>query len=249
MNELVSIITPTYNAEKFIKYTIESVLCQDYENWELIIIDDCSKDTSREIVEEYMKLDKRIKMIALTKNSGVANARNNGINNAKGRYIAFLDSDDLWYANKLSIQISFMKREKCAFSYTGYEWINEDGAKLGKLIEVPTKINYNKLLRGNLIGCLTVIIDKEKIKNIEMPLIRHEDYAAWLNILKTGVEAYGINENLALYRRTLNSLSSNKIKTIFWTWNIFRNSQDIRILKSIIHMIQFIFTKMFKYVT
>ena len=233
MRELVSIITPVYNAEKYLRNTIESVIKQDYANWELIIVDDYSKDKSRLIIEQYMESEKRIKLIALDQNRGVTFARNTAIKAANGRYIAFLDSDDLWHPNKLSIQLDFMQKNNYGFSFSSYEWMNADGTRFNKIIEAPSVVDYHRLLRGgNPIGCLTVMIDKEQVGDIEMPDLRHEDYAAWLSITKNGVIAYGITQNLALYRKSNDSLSSNKFKTIIWTWNVYRKNQKLSLLKS-----------------
>ncbi|MED4300185.1 glycosyltransferase family 2 protein [Geobacillus stearothermophilus] len=248
MDDLVSIVTPVYNAEKYLKYTIESVINQDYDNWELIIIDDCSKDNSRLIAERYMKKDKRIKLISLEKNRGVAYARNIGIKAAKGRYIAFLDSDDLWYPNKLSKQLDFMKKNDYYFTFSSYELINDEGIRLNKVIKAPNIVDYKRLLKGNPIGCLTVMIDKKRIEDIEMPEIRHEDYATWLNITKNGNIAYGLNEILALYRKSRNSLSSNKIKAIIWTWNIYRKNQKLGLLRSTKCWGMYVFNTLLKYI-
>ncbi len=248
MSDLVSIITPAYNAEKYLKQTIESVLAQDYKNWELLIIDDCSHDSSELIAIEYKKLDERIKLISLEKNSGVAYARNIGIMAAKGRYIAFLDSDDMWCPNKLSKQIEFMEKNEYAFTFSGYEWIDYGGKKLNKIVHVPTKVDYKRLLNGNPIGCLTVIVDKNKISKIEMPNVRHEDYATWLTLANSGIAAYGINENLAMYRKTNNSLSSNKIKAISWTWNIYRTNEKLGFLTSVKCLVMYMFNTTLKYV-
>jgi len=227
MGDLVSIITPVYNAEKYLKDTIESVINQDYDNWELIIVDDCSKDGSRLIIERYMELDKRIKLISLEKNKGVAFARNTGIKAAKGRYVAFLDSDDLWLPQKLEKQISFMLEKNAYISFTAYELINESGKRLNKIINVPALVDYRRLLKENIMGCFTVIIDMEKINNIEMPIVKHEDYATWLRILKDNVKAYGLNEVLGYYRKVNNSISANKYKSAKWVWNIYRNVEKL----------------------
>lgn len=234
MNDLVSIITPVYNSKKYLKDTIESVINQDYDNWELILVDDCSTDNSNLIIKTYIKIDERIRLISVGKNSGVANARNRGIEAANGRYIAFLDSDDLWHSNKLSRQLAIMKKNGYQFTFTSYELIDDEGINLNRVIRVPNVVDYERLLRGNPIGCLTVIIDKQKINKIHMPIIRHaEDYATWLNILKNGVTAYGINENLALYRKSSNSLSSNKFKTIRCIWNVYRKDQELSLISTI----------------
>ena len=160
--KLVSIITPSYKSEKFISQTIESVLGQTYQNWEIIIVDDVSPDNSNKIIEEYSKKDSRIKLIKLEKNSGAAVARNIAIEESKGRYIAFLDADDIWKPEKLEKQIEFMRKNNYAFTYTAYEKVDENGVVFGK-IGVPLKVSYNQLLRTCVIGCLTAVYDREKL--------------------------------------------------------------------------------------
>ncbi|HRS68168.1 MAG TPA: glycosyltransferase, partial [Paludibacteraceae bacterium] len=162
MNQLVSIITPAYNSSKFIEETIQSVLAQTYTDWELLITDDCSTDITLEIVEKYAAQDSRIKFFVLDQNSGAAAARNNSLARAQGKYIAFLDSDDLWLPQKLAWQLSYMQEHDCAFSFSDYTLMNEDGVDLNKVIHAPKKINYHHYLRNTIIGCLTVMIDKEK---------------------------------------------------------------------------------------
>ncbi|WP_195939936.1 glycosyltransferase family 2 protein [Romboutsia sp. 1001713B170131_170501_G6] len=237
---LVSIITPMYNSGKFIRNTIESVLKQTYEDWEMIIVDDCSKDESPEIVKSYTKKDERIKYIRVSENKGVSNARNVALKNASGRYIAFLDSDDIWEITKLEKQIRFMKEKNCAISFTSYELINEENQKLNKVVGVPKSVDYKTLLKGNVLGCLTVVIDKSKLNfDIKMSGVRHEDYVLWLSILKRGYIAYGLDEVLAQYRKSLTSLSGNKIKSAMWTWNIYRNIEKIPLYKSIYYFVNY----------
>ena len=161
--ELISIIVPVYNSEKFIKDTIKTVEEQTYENWELLLVNDCSTDNSKKIIEEYEKKDKRIKLIDLEQNSGAAIARNTGIDRANGKYIAFLDSDDLWEKEKLEKQIKFIKKNNCVFSFTGYEFANEDGIGNGRVVTVPFKINYKQALKNTTIWTSTVIFDVEKL--------------------------------------------------------------------------------------
>ncbi|HHD2971041.1 glycosyltransferase [Clostridium perfringens] len=234
MKEKISIITASYNAERFIKNTIESVLKQTYQNWEMIIIDDCSSDNTESIVNRYVELDKRIKFFKLEKNSGAAIARNLGINKANGEFIAFLDSDDLWDENKLEKQIEFMKERKIGFSFTGYRLMKENGELLNKEIMVPEKVDYNSLLKNTIIGCLTVMIDKRIIGEFKMPELRAgQDTATWLSILRKGNIAYGYNEILASYRLVNGSISSNKMKALKRTWNIYRNVENLSLYKSI----------------
>lgn len=240
MENLVSIITPMYNSERYVEFTIKSVQDQTYNNWEMIIIDDCSKDSSVKIVEKFISEDNRIKIIKLTKNSGVANARNEGIINAKGDFIAFLDSDDLWHPNKLKVQINFMKKYNYIFTYTAHGYIDENNNIIRGSFKVPKTINYRTLLKGNAIHCLTVIIDRRVVNSLTMPNIKHEDFATWLYLLKNYNIANGINENLAIYRKSLNSLTSNKIKSAIWTWNIYRNYEKLSLLKSLYYFINYI---------
>ena len=237
---LVSIITPMYNSGKFIKDTIDSVINQTYQDWEMIIVDDCSTDISPEIVKYYAENESRIKYIRTEQNGGVSKARNTALKNADGQYIAFLDSDDIWDIEKLEKQINFMKEKDCAISFTSYELIDEENKKLNKVVRVGESIDYKTLLKGNILGCLTVIIDKSKLDfEIKMSGVRHEDYALWLSILKRGYIAYGIDEVLAQYRKSLTSLSGNKVKSAMWTWNIYRNVEKIPLHKSIYYFINY----------
>lgn len=230
---LVSIIMPCYNSEKYISQSIESVLNQTYNNFELIIVDDCSTDKSRDIIKEFAIKDKRIKYEFSKVNEGVSITRNKAIEKAKGTYIAFLDSDDIWFPNKLDTQVNFMEDNRIEFSCCDYELISEQGIKLNKKVSVPRTTNYNNLLRYNTIGCLTVMINKEKIKNIHMKDIYHEDYIAWLDIAKQGYIIYGIQETLALYRKQKSSISSNKLNAAKYTWYVLRHVENISFIKSI----------------
>lgn len=233
-NDLVSIIVPVYNSEKFIKDTIKTVKEQTYENWELILVNDCSTDNSKEIIEEYEQKDKRIHLINLEKNSGAAIARNTGIEKANGKYVAFLDADDLWNKEKLEKQVKFMKDNDYEFTFTGYEFADENGKGNGKIVKVPEKINYKQALKNTIIWTSTVIFDARKINRnlIKMPNVKSEDTATWWNILKTNHIAYGVNEVLSYYRRTNGTLSSNKIEAIKRIWNLYRNVEDLSLFYS-----------------
>lgn len=185
---LVSIITPMYNSEKFIEATIKSVLNQTYQEWEMLIIDDCSTDNSPNIVKSYMQQDSRIKCIKTETNKGVSNARNLALSKATGQFIAFLDSDDQWNSSKLEKQVNFMLENDYVISFTSYELMDENDKKLNKVIKVPPNVDYKRLLKGNILGCLTVVIDKSKLDfEIRMSGVRHEDYVLWLSILKKGI--------------------------------------------------------------
>ena len=248
VDNLVSIITPAYNAAEYIAETIESVLAQTYPKWEMLIVNDCSKDNTAEIVQSYADKDNRIKLINLEQNSGAAVARNTGIKNAKGRYIAFLDSDDLWKKEKLQKQLNFMQQNGYAFTFTAYEHFKNKKENTQSVVNILKSLNYKQALKGNKIGCLTVMLDRKQIKNIEFRKQKHEDYILWLNILKTGITAYGLNESLALYRTgNSKSVSSNKFKSALWTWKVYRDTQNIDFFKSIYYMYFYIFNGMTKH--
>lgn len=230
---LVSIVTPVYNSEKFISETIDSIQNQTYKHWELILVDDCSSDNSYDIISEYIKNDKRIRYIKLEKNSGAAVSRNTGIKNARGRFIAFLDSDDIWLPEKLEKQVKYMLDKKIGFTFTSYRYMKEDGTKTNKVAKAPYKINYNGLLKNTIIGCSTVVLDRQIVGDFLMPLVRKgQDTATWLMILRNQKYAYGIEEILVDYRLVGNSLSSNKIKALKRTWNIYRSVEKINVFKS-----------------
>lgn len=230
---LVSIITPMYNSENTISRTIESVLSQTYTDWEMIIIDDCSTDKSPEIVKKYQQSDNRIRYYKKEEQTGVAKSRNEAIRLSRGYYLAFLDSDDIWKDNKLEKQIDFMEKNKAGFCYCACAVIDENGSPTGKVRNVKKYADYKILLKGNFIPCLTVVVMRSLFNGIEFPEIPHEDYAAWLSVLKKGVKAYGINEVLAYYRVNRKSVSSNKFKAALWTWDIYRKQEKIPLVKSV----------------
>lgn len=234
--ELVSIVVPVYNSEKFIKETVETVRAQDYQNWELLLVNDCSTDNSKDEIKKYEKEDSRIRLIDLKENSGAAIARNTGMKEAKGKYIAFLDADDLWKNTKLKKQIEFMQKNDYEFTYTGYEFADENGNKLGKVVKVPEKINYKQALKNTTIFTSTVMFNVDKLGKelINMPNVRRgQDTATWWKVLKTGIIAYGLQESLSMYRRSNNTLSSNKIKALKRTWNLYRNVERLSFFSSL----------------
>lgn len=208
---LVSIITPIHNGEKTVRETIESVLSQNYKNYEMIIVDDVSTDNSVKIIKEYQTNDKRIKLFQLEKQGGASVARNYALKQAKGKYIAFLDCDDLWYQEKLEKQINFMEKNNIDFCYADYEYINDKSEKLNKYRKCPNKVSYLTMLLGCSVGCLTVVYNREKVGNINISKIKkRNDYAIWclaLKRVKVGFKCDGI---LSMYRKSDNSLSSGK---------------------------------------
>ncbi len=237
--DLVSIITPSYNSERFISQSIESVLAQTYPHWEMLIIDDKSQDDSNKIVERYMQKDNRIKLIKMDNNSGPAIARNKGIELAQGRYIAFLDSDDVWLPEKLETQIKFMKENNVQLCYASYYIIDGNGA-IKSIFNIPKKrVNYRDLLKTSIIGNLTAVVDVQSIGKFYMEDVGHEDYTLWLKILKHIDYAYGIDEPLAKYRILSRSISRNKLKTASWQWNVYRNIEKLDLISSIYYFIHY----------
>jgi len=246
-NELVSIITPSYKSKRFISETIESVLSQTYQNWEMIIVDDVSPDNSNEIIEEYCKKDGRIKLIKLEKNSGPAAARNRAIEGAKGRYKAFLDADDFWKPEKLEKQLLFMDENDLAFTYSSYDLIDEDSNDLGTFT-TKENISYSGTLKTCSVGCLTAIYDTNKLGKVFMPnILKRQDYGLWLKILKKIGSTKGILEPLAIYRIRRNSISSNKIKAAQYQWKIYREVEKLNLFQSVYYFAQYAYNGFKKY--
>ena len=230
---LVSVITPAFNAEKYINEAIDSVLSQTYKDIELIVVDDCSSDRTQSIVEEYIRLDDRVKYIRMQSNYGVAEARNNGIRLAQGRFIAFLDSDDIWLPEKIERQIKFMQEKNASLIFSAYEKINEDGDVFG-VVTVPERVAYSQLLKTCVIGCLTAMYDVKKLGKVYMPLsTRREDFATWLSILKEIDYAFGSQEVSAKYRVYSAQSSSKKLKMAYENWNLYRGIEKLSFLKSL----------------
>lgn len=234
MDNLVSIVVPMHNAKNYIKHTVQSVLDQTYENWELILVDDCSTDETLEVLENFVDTlpetqKTKIRLIKLSDNVGAANTRNAGTKTAQGRYLCFLDADDLWLPTKLERQLSFMREKEVAFSFMNYEFGDADAARTGKVVNVPERILYRQALQNTTIFTSTVMFDIEKVglANLMMPDIKSEDSALWFRLLRTGMVAYGIPETLVIYRRPANSLSSNKVEAIKRIWNLYRKSEGL----------------------
>lgn len=238
-DDLVSIIIPVYNSAKYIKETIESIEKQSYKNYEAIFVDDKSLDGSLEIIKEYGKNNNRIKIVELNKHRGVSKARNIGIRLSKGRYLTFLDSDDVWLENKLERQINFIKNNNYEFVYCSFKYMNDNGTKISKTIKTKKETNYNQTLKDCRISTITTMIDLEKIpkRYCYMPDVINEDIITWWKILKKGYKAYGQNEVLAYYRQTKNSRSSKKYMTALYRWRAYRKIEKLSLLKTIYYFI------------
>ena len=241
--KLVSIITPSYNCEEYIEETIQSVLSQTYSNWEMLIVDDCSTDRSCSIINKYCSLDSRIKLFILNTNSGPAVARNLAITKAKGTFLAFLDSDDIWTINKLKTQLQFMQENHSSFSFTAYQYLSKTGKINPHIIHVPSTITYSGLLKETVIACLSVIYNASELGKsyFDTSLNKHEDYQYWLEILKTINKADGLDEPLSYYRVRENSLSGNKISAASYVWKIQRQYQHIPFFKALYNFSNYAF--------
>lgn len=235
MNErnLVSIIMPAYDAEKFIRESIDSVLSQTYKNWELLVVNDCSKDDTEKIVKEYCEFNCKIKLFNNDKNSGPAITRNKAIKHAKGKFIAFLDSDDVWLPEKLEIQISTMLENGYVFTYTDYHRISENGLTPGKIIRTPNKLSYFQLLRNTAITTSTVILNVNATGKIVMRDTYYDDFTCWLEVMKRGFIAYRVKEDLLKYRIAPLSISRNKINSAKHVWYTYRSVEGLGLLFSI----------------
>jgi len=246
---LVSIIMPAFNAGKTVEKSIKSVLNQTYKDWELIVINDGSTDNTKEIVKRLMKKEKRIHLISPKKNIGCALARDEGIKASNGRWVAFLDADDLWLQNKLKAQIAFHQKNKIALSFTQYRRINILG-HLGRIIKSPSEVTYTSLLKSNVIANSTALIDRQNvsIKKILMGYkIHYDDYARWLNITREHGPAMGLGIPLMLYFYESSTDSGNKAKSAFRTWRVFRDSQKLSILESLYYIIHYAFNGLIKH--
>jgi len=243
IKDLVSIITPVYNAESTLKATLDSIVSQTYKEWELILVNDASSDQSKAIAEPYLKKDKRIKWIDMAQNSGAAKARNFAIDHARGQYIAFLDSDDAWDSNKLEKQLKFMREYAYAFTFTAYRTTK------GRIIKAPTVLSYQELIINNQIGCLTVIVDRRSTGDFLMPDYRKgQDHLTWLMLMKRGIKAYGLNEVLATYTEgNTNSLSGNKLKAAKRQWFNYRQALGLGFFKSSFYFIKYAYYSFKKY--
>lgn len=246
-NDLVSVIMPMHNSARYLHESIKSVIAQTYKEWELLIIDDFSEDSSYAIAEEYVALDSRIHLLKNHDRKGMPSApRNVGVQAATGRYIAFLDSDDLWFPQKLEQQLALFTDNRTAIVYSNYEKIDENGTREDRLVTAPPQATYRTLLCGNVIGNLTGIYDTHKVGKVSIQDIHHEDYAMWLYILKQGYNAQNTGTTLAAYRVNRGSVSSNKLKAVTWQWHIYRKIEHLSLLRSVFYFVFYAFKAFIK---
>lgn len=245
--QTISIITPNYNSSLYISQTIESVLQQTYPHWEMIIIDDCSTDDSVGIIERYTCKDSRIKLIKLENNAGPVTARNRGIKEAQGRYLTFIDSDDVWLEKFLEISVTKLQNQNIEFSFTSYKRHDEQMQPLLKDFIVPNKVDYYDILKTCSISNLTAMYDTSRIGKQYLEDAIREDYVYWLKILKQIDYAYGIQEPLAIYRIRNNSRSRNKFKVALGQWDVYRKSENLNLVKSLYYFFHYTYNGIRKY--
>lgn len=229
---LVSIITPAYRSARFVVETIRSVQAQRYSQWEMLVVDDCSPDDTPEVVAGLAKADQRIRLIRQPVNSGPAAARNAALDAARGRYLAFLDSDDLWLPNKLERQLAFMAERPTALSFTEFRRISMDGTRVGRRVAVPGTLGYRQLLSNTAIATSTVIVDRELSGEFRMKQTYYDDFTAWLEILRRGHVARGLHEDLVRYRVVGKSVSRNKLRSAVMVWRAYRQIEGLGVLDS-----------------
>jgi glycosyltransferase involved in cell wall biosynthesis len=228
-SHLVSIITPAFKAAAYVGETIRSVREQDYQNWEMLVVDDGSPDETADVVAHYAQEDRRVRLIR-QKNSGPAMARQTALDAAQGRFIAFLDSDDYWLEGKLSKQLAFMRERQAWISYTRFRRINADGSKVGHLVRIPDRLDYAGLLCNTAMATSTVIVDREIIGPFRMTRTYYDDYALWLELLRRGHYAHGLQEDLMRYRVVGQSVSRNKGRSARMVWRTYRDIEKLGLL-------------------
>ena len=235
----VSIVIPVHNAENFIEQAVQSIKDQTYTNWELLLIDDGSKDNSGVVIDRLAEGDERI-LAFHTEGIGAAGARNLGTTNSSGRFLAFLDADDLWRPEKLEHELFYLTENNGAFAFTGYEFADESGVGNGKIVHPPKTLSYKEALGNTTIFTSTVLFDMDKLpkEKLMMPKIKSEDTALWWRILREGETAYGLDENLVIYRRAGKSLSSNKLEAVRRIWNLYRKAEGLSVPKSVCYFVR-----------
>lgn len=247
-SELVSIITPAYCAAGVILETIRSVQAQTYSNWELLIAEDCGPDATRDIVSDAAQADSRIKLLEMPQNGGPAMARNLALSKAQGRWLAFLDSDDLWQPDKLERQLHFHKAHSGAvISFTGFRRISADGRHIGRYISVPATLDYYALLGNTAIATSTVLVDRHASGEFRMTKTYYDDFACWLKLLKSGGIAIGLDQDLMRYRVMAASVSRNKLNSAKQVWKSFRNIEKLSFSQSLWYFVKYSFHAIMKY--
>ena len=239
MTPTVSVISPAHQAERYVGATIESVLSQSYQEWEYVLVDDCSTDGTAGIIERYARADRRIRMLRNPANLGPAGTRNRGVREATGRYLAFLDSDDLWEPAKLTEQMRFMTASSLPLTYTAYTRIDERGEPIG-VVDPPPRVDYRMMLSSNYIACSTAIVDTAALGVPSFPELRmRQDHALWLKLLRATEWAHGLGVPLMRYRVRRDSLSANKVRAARYTWRLLVDVERIGVARASYHFVRY----------
>lgn len=245
--DLVSIIMPAYRAASTIEQSITSVIEQTYPTWELIVADDCSPDNSADLVEAAVAKDPRIVLLRAAKNQGPAEARNRALEYARGRWLAFLDSDDLWLPEKLERTLEFATSNQAALAFTGFRRISDDGRTVGMYRSVPDRLCYRDLLGNTSIATSTVLIDRERVGEVRMKKVYYDDFACWLEILKRGEVARGLDLDLMRYRVVKGSVSRNKLRSAKEVWKAYRSVENLNLWTSALSFTRYAINAYLKY--
>lgn len=246
-NNFVSIVTPAWRAAATVGETIESVLRQTYSEWEMLVVDDCSPDDTRARVAEFSARDPRVKLLPHVKNAGPAAARNTALSAARGRWIAFLDSDDIWLPQKLERTIAHARYARSALTFTGFRRIDADGGRTGHYISVPPSLDYRQLLRNTAIATSTVLVDRAMAGDFRMKQTYYDDFACWLDILRPGRTAHGLDEDLVRYRVVSGSVSRNKVRSAAKVWQTYREVEGIDPFRSAWYFVNYGLNGLIKY--
>nr|WP_317365530.1 glycosyltransferase [uncultured Blautia sp.] len=248
VNDMVSVITPVYNAGRYLERMLDSVLSQTYKNIEIVLVDDCSSDNSESIIKKYQENNDKIIYFKQPKNLGAGHARNKALELSRGRYVAFLDSDDVWMPKKIELQLALMAEKNTPFSYAAIEMIDENDNVIKTKRNIKEQCTYKYLLHNTIIATSSVIVDRKVLGDFRMHLRRGgQDYATWLRLLRTGAIARGINETLVRYRISEGSLSSNKFKSIQQVWEIQTQDEHINVVCAMFNVMCFVFNALKKY--
>jgi teichuronic acid biosynthesis glycosyltransferase TuaG len=232
IDSLVSIVTPAYKASAWISETISSVHAQTYSNWEMLVVDDFSPDETAAVVAREAAADQRIRLIRQPRNSGPAAARNAALEAASGRWIAFLDSDDLWLPEKLEQQLAFHRREAAVLTFTEFRRMLADGSRVGKLVKIPDKLTYRQLLGNTAIATSTVLVDRSRSGSFRMKETYYDDFGCWLDLLRGGAPARGLHQDLMRYRVVGQSISRNKLRSAHEIWKHYRTIEGLNVMRS-----------------
>lgn len=244
---LVSIITPAFNAARYVEATIASVRAQSYENWEMLVVDDCSSDSTVEVVERASALDPRVRLIRQLQNGGPAAARNSALIAARGRWIAFLDSDDLWLPHKLELQLAFQRSLAAKITFTAFRRITADGRTTGRLINIPKRVSYRQLLGNTVIATSTVMVDRERSGQFRMKAMYYDDFGCWLDLLRGGDLAHGLQCDLMRYRVVSQSVSRNKKNSARQVWRTYRTIEGLGLLRAAWYFVNYAVNGYLKY--